>query len=379
MSTDWVSAGVQEAEAPRERQAVPQEELNPFELLNALLRSWRVIAILMLGSAALATLYWARLPWTYTASAAFVPESRSQSRGVPSGLAGLMGQFGVAVGPDASQSPRFYAAVLKGRELLERILLTGFPDPRGGGAPRDSVTLLQLLGVEGRSPADSLHNGVLTLDALVGVDVDNATNIVRVSVDSRYPTLAAQVANRFLTYLNEFNAETRQSQARARRLFAGARAQEGDTALRQSETQLKTFYERNRSWQESPQLVFEEGQLRRQVDLRAELQRTLRREYETARIEEVNDTPVITVIEPATPPTQPSEPRLGALLGVALLLSGFIGVSWAIAARFVERARHRSSAPYREFLALRHDARRQIGRALGALVPRLRRPAPPRG
>ena len=166
MSTDWVSAGVQEAEAPRERQAVPQEELNPFELLNALLRSWRVIAILMLGSAALATLYWARLPWTYTASAAFVPESRTQSRGVPSGLAGLMGQFGVAVGPDASQSPRFYAAVLKGRELLERILLTGFPDPRGGAASRDSVTLLQLLGVEGRSPAD-LRQGLLFRHALL--------------------------------------------------------------------------------------------------------------------------------------------------------------------------------------------------------------------
>ena len=107
------------------------------------------------------------------------------------------------------------------------------------------------------------------------------------------------------------------------------------------------------------------------------MQRTLRREYETARIEEVNDTPVITVIEPAVPAPEPSAPHLSVLLGVALLLSSFVGVSWAVAARFVERARQRHGAPYREFLALRHEARRAIGRALGTLVPRLRRPAPP--
>jgi uncharacterized protein involved in exopolysaccharide biosynthesis len=220
---------------------------------------------------------------------------------------------------------------------------------------------------------------VLALDRVVSVDVDNLTNIVSVSVDSRYPALAAQIANRLVEYLSEFNTKTRQSQARARRLFVEARVQEAETDLGQSERDLKTFYERNRSWQESPQLVFEEGQLRRQVDLRAEVQRTLRREFETARIEEVNDTPVITVIEPAVPPTQPSEPRLGMLLGVALLFSGFFAVSWAVGARFVERARMSHSGHYGEFLALRREARRQLGRALGKLVPRWRRPVPPRG
>jgi len=377
VSTDWVGADLQEAEAARDRPALPHDELNPFELLNAVLQSWRVVATLLLGSAVLVTVYWALVPRTYTASTAFVPENRTQARGVPTGIAGLMGQFGVSVGGDASQSPRFYAAVLQGRELLERILLTRFPDPRSTREPRDSVPLLQILPVRGRSPADSLYNGVRRLDELMTVDVDNPTNIVRLSVDSRYPMLAAQVANRFIAYLNEFNAKTRQSQARARRTFAEGRAQQGDSELRQSEGELKTFYQRNRSWQESPQLVFEEGQLRRQVDLRAEVQRTLRREYETARIEEVNDTPVITVIEPAVPAPEPSAPHLSVLLGVALLLSSFVGVSWAVAARFVERARQRHGAPYREFLALRHEARRAIGRALGTLVPRLRRPAPP--
>ena len=377
MSGDWAGADLQDAELDRPGGTQRDDELNPFELPNAVLRSWRVVAALVVGAVALVVAYWALVPRTYTASVAFVPENRNQSRGVPTGIAGLIGQFGVSLGSDGTQSPRFYAAVLKGRALTEQLLLSRFPDPRGGRQPGDSATLLQLLGVKGLNSVDSLHNGVLALDQLVAVDVDNLTNIVRLTVDSHYPTLAAQVANRLVDYLNEFNAKTRQSQARARRVFVEARVQEGESDLRQGETELKTFYERNRSWQESPQLVFEEGRLRRQVDLRQEVQRTLRREYETARIEEVNDTPVITVIEPATLPTQPSAPRLGALLGIALLFSVFIAVSWAVVARFMERARHRHSAPYGEFVALRREARRQIGRALGLLAPGSRRA--PRG
>jgi uncharacterized protein involved in exopolysaccharide biosynthesis len=377
VSGEWAGPDLQDAELPRPGGAQRDDELNPFELPNAVLRSWRVVAALVFGAVALVLAYWALIPRTYTASVAFVPENRAQSRGVPTGIAGLIGQFGISLGSDGNQSPRFYAAVLKGRGLTEQILLSRFPDSRSARQPQDSVTLLELLGVDGRNAVDSLHNGVLTLDALVTVSVDNLTNIVRVNVDSRYPDLAAQIANRLVQYLNEFNAKTRQSQARSRRMFVEARVQEGEADLRQGERDLRTFYERNRSWQESPQLVFAEGQLRRQVDLRGEVQRTLRREYETARIEEVNDTPVITVIEPATPPTQPSAPRLGVLLGVALLFSGFIGVSWAVGARFVERARQRHSAPYGEFVALRREARRQIGRALGALAPKSRRT--PRG
>src|SRR5438132_8548828 len=45
------------------------------------------------------------------------------------------------------------------------------------------------------------------------------------------------------------------------------------------------------------------------VDIRQEVSLTLRREYETARIEEVNDTPVITVIDPPVPPHERSSPK----------------------------------------------------------------------
>src|SRR5205823_6630604 len=137
------------------------------------------------------------------------------------------------------------------------------------------------------------------------------------SLDAAYPVLAAAVANRFVAYLNDFNTKSRQSQARERRKFIEQRLADGEGELRTAEESLRTFYERNRSWQQSPQLVFEEGRLRRQVEIRQEVYLTLRREYETARIEEVNDTPVITVIDRAVPPREKARPQRKLLVVLA--------------------------------------------------------------
>ena len=137
--------------------------------------------------------------------------------------------------------------------------------------------------------------------------VDARTNIVEVRVDAMDRGLAAAVANRFIEALTEFNSRSRQSRARERRRFVEERVAEVETELRQREEVLKTFLERNRTFQ-SPQLAFEEGRLRSDVEIQQEIFLTLRREYEYARIEEVNEVPVITVIDRAVPPLLRSRP-----------------------------------------------------------------------
>ena len=79
----------------------------------------------------------------------------------------LAGQLGIPLGMDPTQSPRFYAEVLTSRELLARVLLTKFPDPRRPAAG-DSIPLLAILRVRGgiwgaKSAADSLDRGVRKL------------------------------------------------------------------------------------------------------------------------------------------------------------------------------------------------------------------------
>ena len=322
-------------------------EVSFLDFLVILRRRWRLVVVLPLAFAAGTAIASLLMRSTYTASTSFVPEAGAATK-LPSSLAGLAGEFGLSLGADASRSPRFYADVLKSRELLERVLRTRYLDPRS--ASGDSTRLLDLLAVHGRDASDSTSRGVRALSNRIGTRVDVQTGVVRLNVESRYPGLAAAIANRMVEYLNEFNTHTRQSQARERRRFVEQRITEGEAELRAAEGDLRAFYERNRTWQQSPQLVFEEGRLRRRVDIRQEVYLTLKREFETARIEEVNDTPVITVIDPAIPPQKRSSPQRTMMVLLALVAGSFLSAILALGASYVDHLRATSDGRYMELV-----------------------------
>jgi uncharacterized protein involved in exopolysaccharide biosynthesis len=348
-----------------------EDEISLLELANTLLRRRRLVLGLPVATAFVTAVVSLIVPPTYTATTAFVPEAATGNR-IPAGVSGLASQLGISLGGEATQLPQFYAQVLQSREILDRILLSRYPDPRAEHNPPDSTSLLAILEVEGDSRADSLHAGREQLADLMSVSVDRQTGIVTLNVDSRYPELAAAVANKFIEYLNDFNAQTRQSQARERRRFVEGRIQTAEQELRRAEEDLKSFYERNRTWQQSPQLVVEEDRLRRQVQLRQEVYLTLNREYETARIEEVNDTPVITVIDRAIPPEKKSKPKLRLLVILAFVLGGMLGVFGAFGAEFLERSRANQDEDYREFQSLLKQARQDLKAIASTAKARLR-------
>jgi uncharacterized protein involved in exopolysaccharide biosynthesis len=330
---------------------------------------WRTVTAVPLLTALVVTVVALVVPPTYTSTTTFVPEVKNQTR-LPSAVAGLAGQLGLNPLGDPTQSPRFYASVVLSRELLEQALLSQYADPRSANPGADSASFLRILGIKGRDREDSLALGVRKAKALIDVSVDNATNIVSLSVEGRYPTLTAAVANRLVTFLNDFNTEHRQSQARERRKFVEGRVTDAERQLRQDEGAVKDFYEHNRGWQEAPQLVYEEARLRRGVDISREVYLTLKREYETARIEEVNDTPVITVIDLAIPPRERSQPRRALWVFSALVLGAIVGAGWAVGAGYMERARREKELEFREFRSLLERTRGEIGQAVRRLVRR---------
>ncbi len=244
--------------------------------------------------------------------------------------------------------PALYAEVFKSRTLRDAVLQARFPDPRTD-EPGDSAVLLDLLDVEGETLRERLENGRKELDDAVSVRVDNETSLVTLSVETRYPELSASVANMFIELLNRFNLETRQSNARERRRFIEERLHEAERELRAAEDALKTFLERNRQWRGAPQLEFQHDRLERQVSLKQAVYTTLSQSYEEARIQEVNDTPVITVVDYAVPPQEKSSPKRTLNVVLAFFLGGVLGVFGAFGREFVERARERDEAEFEEF------------------------------
>lgn len=333
------------------------EELSILDFVNTVLRRRLLVFGMPVGvglAVALASLF---LSPQYTAFTTFVPES--PSGGVPAGLSGLATQLGIG-GAAGGRTSQFYAEVLKGREIGDRVLMTRFPDPRPESGPNDSTPLIVLLDADGDTPKDSLLAGRRAIARAVGVTVTRQTGILRLSVETAYPELSAQVANRLLHLLNEFNTEARQSQVRMRRAFVADRLSSAEIELRKAEDDRRTFLQQNRQWQQAPLLALEEDRLRREVQLRQEIFLTLSREYETARIEEVNDTPVLSVIDHAVAPLEKSSPMRRLMVLLAVTVSGVLAIVIAFTFEFLERTRVASSAAGVEFRRLLDEVRRTL-------------------
>lgn len=325
------------------------DEISLLELVNVLLKRWKLVVGLPLGLAFLAAVYSLIVPPMFTATATFVPESEEQGMGLPGGLAGLAAQFGLAFPGGGSGGPAFYADVLQSRTVLDHVLLTRFPDPRSE-VPGDSAPLIDIINVPGEELVERLEKGRRRLGRALSIGVDEETFIVSVSVETkRYRALAAAVANRFVDLLSEFNTETRQSNARVRRDFIEERMHQAELELAQAEEVLKDFLEANRQFRGSPELTFEYERLQRQVTIKQEVYTTLRRSYEEARIQEVNDTPVVTVIDRAVPPIRKSSPKRRLNVILAFFLGGVLSVVGAFGQEYAERARARQEPDYQEF------------------------------
>ena len=283
---------------------------------------------------------------------------------MPSGLAGLAAQFGVGL-PGSNNPALFYSDVLESQTIRDNILQATFPDPRTPESG-DSAQLLDLLEIKGDNRTQRLELGRERLRSAVSVDVAPQTNIVSISVETWYPSLSATVANRLVDFISEFNLRTRQSAGGARRRFTEARLQEAERQLHTTEQDLLTFLQANRLFEHSPELTFEYERLQRRVRIQEELAMTLRREYEQARIQEVNDTPVITILDRATPPDEKSSPRRRVTVVAAFLFGGVVALFLTFGREYLARTREEDPEEFatvsRRLSAVRQQVRSLVRR-----------------
>jgi uncharacterized protein involved in exopolysaccharide biosynthesis len=334
-----------------------QDDVTVFQLLTPLVRRWKLLIALPLAAGIAAAGISLAVPPVFTANTSFTPEATA-NRTALSGfgdLLGLAGQLGLA-GAAIPTTPEFFSSVIESRQIVEGVLLSTFLGPDGGGHD----TLLDLMDVRGRTHAERLSNGVKRLRRLVSVSIDGRTGIVSVSVRQRDPNLAAAVANRFTALLNDFNLERRQSQSRAQARFSAQRLVEAEQELRRAETELRTFLEANRQFRGSPLLDFEHSRLERVVLLKQEVYTTLAKSLEEARIAEVRDTPVLTVIDAAVPPQRRTAPHRKLYVLVALMLGAAVAAALAYVLDLRERAALEARDDFRELAVAVSNTNKEI-------------------
>lgn len=319
--------------------------LDLVQFARVLVDNWRLVFLtpFLLAVASGALSY--AMPKSYRAGVMFLAEREANLLAGAGALAGLAGQLGFQLGSSSGQSPRFYADLAGSREMLERLLSTEMP-PSGEVEAR---MLIDWIEPPMEDSVKRVQRAVRRLNNAIEVVADLQTGTVRVELEAPDPIVAAAAANHLVEYFNDFNVVTRRSQAQERRGFVQERYEEVAGELGEAESAVKDFLERNRLYQDSPELMYGYERLQRVVQLRHEVFITLAREVETARIEEVNDIPVLTVIDRAIPPVERSSPRR-KLIVISVGLFSFVVM--VVAAFILENVRRRLAAQDPNALAL---------------------------
>ena len=194
---------------------------------------------------------------------------------------------------------------------------------------------VDLLGELVRSEEDSVRRIDMALRPLsrdvMNYGFDRRSGVTRVTAMARDPAVAAQVANAYVQYLDEYNQSVMVERAASLAGFLSERMLEFDGTIAKAEGALRDFRVANRNYNQSPALLLEESRLMRNLELAQQMYLNLRSQFEVMRIEEFRRLPRLTVIDPAHAPLKHTGPRplpvfilaggLGALVGLVAVFA----------------------------------------------------------
>ena len=340
------------------------DDIPLIAFLNVILRYRRVVLLSALVWIAV-TVAAGLLFGGYRAQAVFAPVMGSQS---PLGdVASLAAKFGINVAGAAGSPVGFYADLPTTDGLLSQLAETQFSFPaEAGGRDTVSGTLVTLLKASGDTPEELVQDAVDHLQRKIDVTSDLGAGTVTVKTVAPWPILAEKMTRRILDLVNVFNVEELQSQARAERAFIEDRMHAAQRELEDAEDQLEAFLTQNRTYQTSPKLTIEAGRLQRRIDLRQQTYATLVGEYEEARIREIRNTPVITVVDP---PEGSARVRFKVLVLVLVGLAAGVafGVALAFLLEYFAGLRKERSSEFETLQGLLASAQREL--RLHRLIP----------
>lgn len=296
--------------------------------LKSLLRNqWRFLVAVTFGAGTVAALVVAIVPPRFSAQVTFVPQEKHETNP----LQGVAAQLGVqATGSTPEQSPAFYGDLLVTRYVLDRVVRTLRDSVRPGAPPSPIITLF---GESSIDDSVAVERAIKRLRDRLVVGVNIRTSVVSVSVSLHSRDGVADVARALLMNLERYNAIMRRSQASAERKFTEGRLDEAKVELRAAEDRYEAFLSKNRQYRDSPELVFQAERLNRDVNVRQEVFIRVSQLYEQARVDEVRDIPVLSIVEPPVEPVLPDSRYLPAWFGMGAIIGAV--VAWRLAQRKV--------------------------------------------
>tara|TARA_A100001015_G_C15043496_1_gene741599 strand:- start:1901 stop:3334 length:1434 start_codon:yes stop_codon:yes gene_type:complete len=257
----------------------------------------------------------------YNSSATILlPENTSNSLG---GLAGLANQFGVNIPSRAKadlSSPTLLPEILKSRTFAEEMISKEFFSEKF----QKKIPLMDIINSGSNTDRSKIYKlsaiNIFNSEILFfNKDIGSSVSTITISIFE--PNLAKQLADTVLMELEVLNRSFRSKSILEKTSFIEQRISSVGSDLEKSEKRLKEFNERNRQIS-SPALQLELDRIERETDVQKEIYMTLKQQLELAKIEGVQETSIVQVLDRPQIPISPSNKNLK----ISILFSIIVGL-----------------------------------------------------
>lgn len=291
-------------------------------LLFDLITHWRQ-SVFTAGVTGVLALVLSFIPQSqYTSRASFMPEQPHQTNQA-GGLLGVASQLGLGVAGNTA-TPQLYAELVRSVTITDFVLST---DVHGNG--KDVATLASFMQEGARPNSVSWEKARAKLSANTSATVNPRTNVISLQVRMSDSATAQAAVRRYMEALELFNRTTRRTSARARREFLSRRLGESRDSLHLAENETGEFLASNRTFESTPSLRFAYDRLLRRLQGFQEVFVSLRSELEIARLDEVNEQPLLTTIDAPSLPVRAEFVNHAVYLtfGIGIAILGFLLVA----------------------------------------------------
>jgi len=249
------------------------------------------------------------------------------------GLAGLASQFGVNV-PSGSQadlsSPSLFPQLLRSRTFAEKILEKEFFSEQYN----KNLSLLAILTIGDKTIQKDkdilISQAIIKFNRMVGMNrIQNSTGgfevISALTVTAPEQLLSKQLAEVVLTELEALHRSFKSQALSEKITFINHRIATVKDDLEFSEQKFKKFSEQNRQIS-SPALQLDMDRLTREVEIQKAIFLTLKQQSELAKIEKVQVTSIVQVLDKPQIPLSPSNKNIVNSVFIACISGLLFGI-----------------------------------------------------
>tara|TARA_B100000212_G_scaffold342339_1_gene328947 strand:+ start:2928 stop:3932 length:1005 start_codon:yes stop_codon:yes gene_type:complete len=302
--------------------------LSLIELIEFFKENFKFLTKMVISSCFVTTIYLLFLAQNfYTSGAIIIPANSSNSN--LGKFAGMAAQLGLSMPSinDSEGQVMVYPELIKSRTIARKLTYRKF-DTNKYGSQKSLLQILMIGDDEPEFGIDTLEEMSIEyiIENMIRVQVSDESPIVKIFVDAIEPNLAAEVNNALIEELDNHQKMFNTRQAVKKRKFIEERIININKDLVYGEEQLKIFRQQNRSIQSSPALLLEQERLIREIEVQKSLYITLKQELEMAKIEEVEDSDILFIIDQPNVPLQKSKPKRKLIVVLAALFSFLVAI-----------------------------------------------------